>query len=89
MIFDRNFIDFIALGRPTRNLTEAHVVWKWKADILTCLKLWGICRNSRVTTTAKRGKQARDIGTVVRVGGSARYLSFCTTCWEFSRREVN
>ena len=35
MILDRNFIDFIALGRPLLNTTEARGAGNWNGDILT------------------------------------------------------
>ena len=49
MIFNPNFIDFIALGRPLLNLTEAHGTGKWNRDIFTSLELGTI----RVAATAK------------------------------------
>ena len=35
MILDRNFIDFIALGRPLLNTTESRGAGNWNGDILT------------------------------------------------------
>ena len=39
VILDRNFIDFIVLGRPLLNTTEAHGAGKWNGKIRASLEL--------------------------------------------------